>query len=118
VLAIGVNGGRARASTGYAVTRILADTRNIRRSLDQQDHPCALPPDPLWQRSLDRIWLNALARERAGLESALLSLFTQAPLAAILRFLDGEAGPRDVLAVVSALPPGPFLRALFPTPHG
>lgn len=116
VLAIGVNGGRARASTGYAVTRILADTVHIRRSLDRHSHPFALPPDPLWQRSLDRIWLHALARERAGLESAFLSLFTQAPLAAILRFLDGDAGPRDVLAVVSALPPGPFLRALLPTP--
>jgi lycopene beta-cyclase len=118
VLAIGVNGGRARASTGYAVTRILADTLHIRRSLDRHDHPFALPPDPLWQRGLDRIWLHALARERAGLESAFLSLFTQAPLGAILRFLDGEAGPRDVLAVVNALPPGPFLRALFPTPPG
>ena len=118
VLAIGVNGGRARASTGYAVARILADTLHIRRSLDRHNHPFAVPPDPLWQRSLDRIWLNALARERAGLESAFMLLFTKAPLAAILRFLDGDAGRRDVLSVVKALPAGPFLRALLPTLPG
>lgn len=115
VLAIGARGGRVRPSTGYAVTRILADTAAIRRSLDLYGHPFAVPPDPRWQRALDRIWLKALARERADLEPAFLSLFSGAPVEAILRFLDGDAGPRDVLDVVRALPPKPFLRALVTT---
>ena len=111
VLAIGRRGGRARPSTGYAVTRILADTAAIAASLDRHGHPMAVPPDPRWQQGLDAIWLRALIRERAALEPAFLALFTRAPVDAVLRFLDGGAGPLDIASVVRALPPGPFLRA-------
>lgn len=112
VLAIGRRGGRVRASTGYAVLRILADTAAIQRSLDRRGHPFAIAPDPGWQRALDRIWLQALRRERADLEPAFMSLFTRASVDTVLRFLDGEARARDVVRVVGALPPRPFLRAL------
>jgi len=112
VLAIGRRGGRVRPSTGYALQRIAADAAAVSRSLDEHGHPFAVPPDPPWQRALDRVWLRALARERAGFEPALLSLFTGAPVDSVLRFLDGDARPRDVAAVVRALPPAPFLRAL------
>jgi lycopene beta-cyclase len=112
VLRIGRRGGRVRPSTGYAVLRILADTRAIGRSLRRHGHPFAVPADPAWQRALDRIWLHALQRERAALEPAFLSLFTNASVDQVLRFLDGEARPGDVVAVVRALPPRPFLRAL------
>lgn len=114
VLAIGARGGRVRPSTGYGLPGILADAAAIRRSLDERGHPFAVPPDPAWQRVLDRIWLRALAREGARLEPAFVSLFTGASADRVLRFLDGDARPRDVAAVVRALPPGPFLRALLP----
>jgi lycopene beta-cyclase len=114
VLRIGQRGGRVRPSTGYAVLRILADTRAIARSLRRHGHPFAVPPDPPWQRGLDRIWLHALQRERAALEPAFLSLFMNASVDQVLRFLDGEARASDVLAVVRALPPRPFVRALLP----
>jgi lycopene beta-cyclase len=114
ILAIGRRGGRVRPSTGYALQRILADTRAIGRSLDDHDHPFAIPADPPWQRLLDRVWLHALARERAALEPAFLALFTRTTVDEVLRFLDGQARPGDALAVVRALPPRPFLRALAP----
>ena len=112
ILAIGLRGGRVRASTGYAVTRILADTERIRHSLRTCGHPFAVEPDPWWQVILDRIWLQALTREAAELEEAFLSLFTRAPVDSVVRFLDGGAGRSDVAAVIRALPPLPFLRAL------
>jgi lycopene beta-cyclase len=111
VLAIGSRGGRVRASTGYSVTRILTDSRAIARSLAEHGHPFVVPPDPRRDRVLDRVWLRALARERAGLEPAFLRLFAGAPIDGVLRFLDGRAGPGDVARVVRALPPAPFLRA-------
>jgi lycopene beta-cyclase len=114
VLDVGTRGGRVRPSTGYAVTRIVTDSEAIRRSLTRHDHPFAVPPDPRWQRTLDAIWLRALARERADLEPAFLALFAGAPIDATLRFLDGEATPDDVLTVVRSLPAAPFLRALLP----
>ena len=94
------------------MTRILADTERIRHSLRTCGHPFAVEPDPWWQVILDRIWLQALTREAAELEEAFLSLFTRAPVDSVVRFLDGGAGRSDVAAVIRALPPLPFLRAL------
>lgn len=111
VMAIGRRGGRVRASTGYAVMRILADSQAIVRSLRRHGHPFAVPPDPWPDQVLDAVWLHALARERAALEPAFHALFARARLGSVLRFLDGSAGPADVARVIAALPPGPFVRA-------
>lgn len=114
VLAIGARGGRVRPSTGYAVGRILADTAAIRSSLARHGHPFALPADALGERIMDRVWLRALLRERAGLEPAFVSIFTGLPVDTVWRFLDGEAGSREFMRVATAVPPKPFLRALLP----
>lgn len=111
VLAIGARGGCVRASTGYAVTRILADTDAIVASLRRAGHPFAIPADPTRDRLLDAIWLHALATQRADLEQAFLALFAGVPIGSVLRFLDGRSSAIDLLRVVGALPPGPFLRA-------
>lgn len=111
VLAIGARGGRVRASTGYAVTRILADTDAIVASLRSRGHPFAIPADPRRDRLLDAIWLHALATNRAELEPAFLALFAGVPIDTVLRFLDGSSSTGDLLHVVAALPRGPFLRA-------
>ena len=111
ILAIGRRGGRVRASTGYAATRILADTEHVLHSLQKRGHPFAVPPDPWWQAILDRIWLRAMTREGAEFQEAFVSLFTRAPVDSVVRFLNGHAGPSDVAAVITALPPLPFLRA-------
>jgi len=111
VLAIGVHGGRVRPSTGYAVTRIIADSDAIAASVQQHRHPFDLPPDPCWMRRLDDIWLRAVASEGAGLAPAFVELFTGAPVTSVLRFLEGSAHPTDLLRVVGALSPGPFVRA-------
>jgi lycopene beta-cyclase len=112
LLAIGVRGGRARPSTGYAVTRIEADAAATVRSLRRNGHPFGTVDDTRGDQVLDAIWLHALAREGAGLEPAFLRLFTRAPVDSVLRFLDGQARARDTARVVAALPKGPFLRAL------
>lgn len=111
LLAIGARGGRVRASTGYAVTRILTDTDAILASLRSRGHPFAIPTDPRRDRFLDAIWLHALATERAELEPAFLALFAGVPTDRVLRFLDGRSSTGDLVHVVRALPRGPFLRA-------
>jgi hypothetical protein len=109
VLAIGARGGRVRASTGYGVPAVLSDTAAIRASLDRHGHPFGLPRDPAWQRALDRVWLRALTTDGAALAPAFVDLLTGAPADSVLRFLGTDARPRDVAAVVRALPPRPFL---------
>jgi lycopene beta-cyclase len=46
VLAIGVNGGRIKPSTGYAFSRVQADSEAIVQSLLTHGHPFALPAGP------------------------------------------------------------------------
>jgi lycopene beta-cyclase len=111
VLAIGRRGGRVRASTGYAVTRILADTDAIVGSLRSRGHPFAIPTDPYRDRILDAIWLHALASRRAELEPAFLAQFAGVPIGSVLQFLDGRSTAGHLLRVIGALPPRPFLRA-------
>jgi len=111
VLAIGGLGGRVRASTGYAVTRILSDSDAIVASLRSRGHPFAIPADPRRDQALDAIWLHALATHRAALEPAMLALFAEVPTGSLLRFLDGGSSPRDLVRVVGALPRRPFLRS-------
>ena len=91
--------------------RVLDDTAAIVASLRRHGHPFDIPADPPSQRALDTIWLSALAQERAGLEPAFLSLFAGAGIDSVLRFLDGQARGRDVVAVVRSLPAAPFFRA-------
>lgn len=111
ILDIGVRGGRVRPSTGYALTRILADSRAIAGSLRRHGHPFAIPADPDRDRILDAIWLQALAEQRAALEPAFLALFSHAPITSVLSFLDGRASPLDTARIVAALPRKPFLKA-------
>jgi lycopene beta-cyclase len=111
ILAIGSRGGRVRASTGYAVMRMIADAQAITASLRQHGHPFGMPGDPWQDRALDAVWLHALQRERAALEPAFLALFSGVPIEVVLRFLDGRASVPDHLRVVAALPPAPFLTA-------
>lgn len=111
-LAIGCRGGRARPSTGYAVTRILRDSAAIASSLERLGHPFDIPSDPNWQIRLDTIWMRALAREGSSMDAAFVALFEKVPIGTLLRFLDGDATRRDALRVATSLPPGPFLRAM------
>ena len=111
ILDIGVRGGRVRPSTGYALARILADSRAIAGSLHRHGHPFAIRGDPYRDQILDSIWLQALAQQRADLEPAFLALFAHAPITSVLRFLDGRASPLDTARVVAALPRKPFLKS-------
>lgn len=112
ILAIGVRGGRVRPATGYAVTRILADTEAIAASLRRHGHPFAIPSDSSRDRVLDAIWLHALARDQVDLEPAFVALFDGVPADTILRFLDGGATARDLAKVIGALPPGHFMKSV------
>jgi lycopene beta-cyclase len=111
VMAIGLRGGRARPSTGYAVSRVLADSAAIAASLQGRGHPFDVPKDPWSQRALDAVWLRALAAERANLEPAFLALFSGVPVDSVWRLLDGTPTPGDLARIVRALPKWPFVRA-------
>lgn len=104
VLAIGVNGGRIKPSTGYAFSRVQADSQAIVQSLLGHGHPFALPAGPASYRWLDAVMLRVMRDHGELIAPAFAALFSRNPAARILRFLDEQAAPLDVLAIMASLP--------------
>jgi len=64
-------------------------------------------------RLMDRIFLDVLRADPGRGASVFISLFGRADPARVIRFLSGNAGVGDGLAVVAAMPVAPFIRAAF-----
>jgi lycopene beta-cyclase len=60
---------------------------------------------------MDRVFLRVMDRHPERVPEFFLRLFGQVPPEALIRFLESESRPADILRVMSALPAGPFLRA-------
>ncbi len=112
VLAIGAAGGLVKASTGYAYTRIQRDSAAIARSLARHGDPYHTGPPRRRYRLLDAVLLDVFDRDPGSLPRAFERLFAGLPAARVLRFLDEDAGPADVVRVMAALPPLPYLASL------
>ena len=112
VLNIGTKGGRVKPSTGYAFSRIQQDALAIVSSLERHGHPFALPATPARYRLYDSILLQIMYRHGKLMKPIFLRLFERNPIRRIFRFLDESASPFEDLALISSLPPIPFLRAL------
>lgn len=113
----GVMHGGARPATGYAFERIQRWAHDAARALR-----CGLATpthrtDPLLTRVMDQLLLQVL-RASPGLGPALfVALFSRADPARIIRFLSDKGTLADHVAMVSALPARPFLRALLTRHH-
>jgi lycopene beta-cyclase len=108
----GVRGGAARPSTGYAFQRIqwMSDVLAARIRAGAED--LALTPDGPGTRFMDRLFLKVLERRPAAGPALFHALFRHAGPDRLERFLSGSRAPLDRLAVMGALPPGPFLKEL------
>lgn len=100
---IGTRSGAARASTGYAFEAIQRDTARVIRALRRGGSRPRPPRSPLMD-VLDRIVLTLLAQRPDRGPELFATLFRDAPSASLLRFLSDRASPRDVLAVIRAMP--------------
>ena len=109
ICAIGGRGGRLKPSSGYALTRIEADSAAIVRSLTRHGHPFRLPRERWLYRCLDAIFLWALARE-PGRAPAIFAALMRRP-EGTLRFLDERPRLADLLRLLLVLPTWVFLRA-------
>jgi lycopene beta-cyclase len=104
VLAIGVNGGRIKPSTGYAFSRVQVDSAAIVDSLLAHGHPCALPVSPAAFAWLDAVMLRVMRDHGQAIAPAFSALFSRNSMARVLRFLDEQASPLDVLKIMASLP--------------
>jgi lycopene beta-cyclase len=110
---VGVMAGGARPSTGYAFQRIQRWAVECAAALVKDGHPAGHRRDPLVLRLMDQIFLDVLRADPPGGGAVFFSLFSRADPARVIRFLSGNGGVIDGLAVVAAMPVTPFLRAAF-----
>ena len=108
---VGVMAGGARPSTGYAFQRIQRWASECAYALVSRGHPVAHRPDPLVLRVMDRIFLDVLRADPMRGGALFFSLFSRTNPARVIRFLSGNGGVVDSLAVVAAMPVSPFVRA-------
>jgi lycopene beta-cyclase len=110
---IGIPAGMRKPSTGDAVTRILADCATLAEALARGESPMVRPPSRGMYRFLDGVFLALWSRWPSRMPGIFAALFARVPADAVLRFLDERASWRELLALVSRLPVGPFEGALF-----
>ncbi|MBJ7260088.1 MAG: hypothetical protein JHD33_11170 [Chthoniobacterales bacterium] len=108
----GTAAGAVRASSGYAFSR-------IQRASDAMTHYWSRhhKPDPAMTHEskllawMDRVFLRVMTRHPARVPEFFFRLFDRVPAEALVRFLESEPRPADILQVMRALPPRPFLSA-------
>ena len=103
VHAIGVAGGNARPSSGYAFSRIQRQTSEIARAIVQNYQ---IPPNvaPRKYNFFDAVFLEAIAKNPLTAKDSFLRMFTDVNADALIRFLIDESSYSDDLAVILALP--------------
>ena len=110
VIAVGNAAGAVRPSSGYAFIRT---QRHVARLADAfaRGRPGPVPVERPREARLDAVFLEALRDDPPGFANHLLSLGRRMPGDRFARFMMDAASPADVLAMVAALPKGPFARA-------
>ena len=111
VFRLGAAGGATRPSTGYTFTAAQRQAEAVALALLEGRDPC--PPPAYARRHLwmDRLLLKALDDGRVDGADFFARLFREQPTERVLRFLDGTTTPAEDLAVMSAAPKAPMVRA-------
>lgn len=103
IFAVGVAGGAARPSSGYAFHRIQRQTSEIARAIVRKEEiPQTFAPRKY--DFFDAVFLEAVARNPNSAKKSFLRMFEKVPPDALIRFLSDESSPSDDWAVISALP--------------
>ncbi len=110
VVEIGLRGGVAKPSTGYAFQRIQADSKRLAHQVVHRTARASARGSSPRSRLLDRIFLSFLRHQPHLAPNAFLDLFDRVPTDDLIKFLTETGSVAVDLRVVQALPPTPFLR--------
>lgn len=112
VMYIGIAGGQAKGSSGYAFQFIQKKTKSIVDSLVQHRSPsAAIGFAERKFRFYDSVLLNVLHHRTLNGDTIFASIFQKNPTARVLRFLDNESSVWDDLNIMNSVPAGIFLKA-------
>ncbi len=113
VMTIGTAGGRVKASTGYAFTRIQRDSAAIVQSLIETGQPFNVPSDSGFFHLCDALLLHLMRERGTTIKSIFGVLFRRNPASRIFRFLDEASSVAETALIIANMPPRPFLQALY-----
>ncbi|MEQ8821255.1 MAG: lycopene cyclase family protein [Sumerlaeia bacterium] len=110
---IGIAGGAAKPSSGYAFLAIQRQAAAWAKALAEWDEaappPASPPARPLPTRWQDRVFLAEMARAPEAAPELFRRLFERAPADALCRFLSEAPHPLDHLRVMRSVPLARFL---------
>ena len=108
----GTTAGAVRASSGYAFSRIQAASERMASAWQRTGYPDpAAVHGSAFLDWMDRVFLRAMTDQPERVPEYFARLFQRVAPDALVRFLESEPRPADILQVMRALPFGPFLRA-------
>lgn len=110
---VGVTAGSARPATGYTFQRIQAWAQACAKELQKTGLPISHSADSFLLSKMDNIFLNVLRNNPVMGSSLFMDMFSKVSHPRLIRFLSDHGGLLDYLAVVTALPPLPFLKEVF-----
>lgn len=113
---VGVTAGSARPATGYTFQRIQAWAKECAREIRRTGLPIPQATDSFLLSKMDSIFLNVLRNNPEMGSSLFMDMFSKVSHQRLIRFLSDRGGLLDYLAVVTALPPLPFLKEVFRFP--
>ncbi|MCG6118585.1 MAG: lycopene cyclase family protein [Aquimonas sp.] len=109
----GVAAGGLRAASGYGFLRIRSWAERCAIAITSDGSAVGHPPEPPLRRWMDALFLQVLRREPERAPELFLRLASRVRGGAFVRFMSDCASAADCARVVAALPPAPFLRALW-----
>ncbi len=111
----GTAGGAVRASSGYAFSRIQRASETMTHYWSQHRRPDpAVAHESQLLAWMDRVFLRVMERHPERVPEFFLRMFDRVPPEALVRFLESEPRPADILRVMRALPAAPFLASALP----
>ena len=111
VFRLGTAGGATRASTGYTFAAMNRQADVVAGLLLAGRTPVPPPPYPARHRWMDAVLLRALDRGYLRGPELFTGLFASNPSDRVVRFLDGQSGPLEELALMRTTPATPMVRA-------
>ncbi|MEU6476698.1 lycopene cyclase family protein [Streptomyces sp. NPDC047017] len=116
VFRVGAAGGATRPATGYTFAGLQRQTRAVAAALRRGRRPLPPPAHSARSRAMDAVLLRALASGRVDGPALFSGLFAEVPMARLLRFLDGDTGLLEDLAIGLRTPVRPMLRSALELP--
>lgn len=101
---IGIAGGLAKPSTGYAFLAIQGFSAELAARLQRSERPEPPEPRPWRSRFQDRVFLSYLSRHQDRAPATLVRLFERVEPATLARFLNDRSTLREDMEVMASMP--------------